>query len=192
MGKKKEIKFRIGDKVEVDALRNSVMAIYVPKHKPSANGVKERDYRKLVRYCETVDDPEGEGAGYTLPSEFKLGVITGIKILCEGWYYAAERTYNYSFMAPDDGPDPGGLEVEKIHYLWCVRFGYANKEHYFFEEDIKRFLNHSSDYLKRPMHIPFKDTGWNSSLVKKCKEGMSRESKNWPRDSKGRWVKEKH
>lgn len=184
MGKRKALKFRIGDKVEVDFLRDEVVANYTERNRVYENSstVGKQGYKSLCRNWELKEDKKDEGFGYTLPKDIRLGVITGIKVMCEGWHYQAEAyTPGYNSMYPDDPPDPGGLEVVKTHYLWCVRSGYANKEHYFFEEDIKIVV--SSD------EIPFKDTGWNSSMADKGRADMSRWSKDFPRDSKGRWSK---
>ncbi|MDY6957871.1 MAG: hypothetical protein SVK08_01805 [Halobacteriota archaeon] len=160
----KNLKYKIGDYVTVD-LRNEVLVEYTD------------DLRKLVKsknaYRPSISDTKKE--------EIRKGQITGIKTFYEGKIKYGVITY------PDDY-SPGYLKVSKTIYLWCVRFGYTNKEHYFFEEDISRMLMPARVVFTRNIFIPFKDVGWNTPEGEKAKEIMREESKNYPRDKKGRFA----
>jgi hypothetical protein len=172
----KKLKYRIGDAVKID-LMNEVFPVY--------EDVKEKTYRKLVRSKDNYNF-----SGSKEKEDIRTGQITGIKTFYEGFVDKAEiTTMSSNYYYEDYDYDPGGIKVEKTIYLWCVRSGYLNKEHYFFEEDIKRFLNPPKIILTRPMFIPFKDTGWNTYNGEKVKKMMSEESKFWPRDKKGRFTK---
>lgn len=169
---KRKLKFRIGDTVEVDMRKEA--SVYYQARKDS-NG-RMRDYKTLIKAEELL----AEQTLSPMISDVRKAVVTGMKMYCNGWFYPPGKFVGFSNMHPDEDPDPGGIDVQETVFLWCVRFGYMNKEHYFFEEDIIKVPG-------KGVFIPFKDTGWNSSLADKGREAMSRESKEWPRDSKGRF-----
>jgi hypothetical protein len=181
MGKnKKELKFRIGDRVKID-MRKEIRVVYEDKINSSG---KEQQYKTLM----TAEEELEKCTLSPMPEDKRRAVITGMKIFCEGWHYASYQS-SPSYFDPVGDYEPGGIDVQKVHYLWCVRFGYVNKEHYFRGEDILRILDSVGSVYNRPMYIPFKDTGWNTSTANRYRKQMSRESKSWPRDSKGRWSK---
>jgi hypothetical protein len=157
----KERKFNIGDIVEVDK-ENRVEAFYTGE---------KGDNRVLLRHNH---DRQNDLNVY---KEITIGVITGLKRFVEGKYYPSS-TSTPSYYSPDYDIEPGGVIHEKTITCWAVRTGYLNKEIYFFEEDITEV---------DPIHrhdIPTLDTGW----TKKAREDMSRWSKGFGRDAKGRFA----
>lgn len=177
---KKSLTYRIGDHVKVD-MTKEVRVIY--EKRINSKGVKQ-DYKTLIK----ADEEFAKQSLSPMPKDIRKGVITGMKMICNGWHYRSYQS-SPSYFDPVGDYEPGGIDVQEIVYLWCIRFGYMNKEHYFKEEDITRFLNTPSQTLTRPMFIPFKDTGWNSSQADQARENMKREVKSYPRDKKGRFVK---
>lgn len=163
--KRREKKFSIGDVVEIDkwkALKN----YYVPIEKGISKTRKEVHRINWGR----EEDP-------TRPREICLGIITGMKRFIEGEYYSPSSPI-YSYDSYDRDYEPGGVVQDNIVTCWCVRTGYLNKELYFFEEDIQKV---------DPIHkhdIPMLDTGWTNA----AREQMSRPSRDFERDEKGRFI----
>jgi hypothetical protein len=160
-------KFRIGQVVEVN-LNDRLKADY-----------DRGEYRRVAR----VRDWHGHDVE---SNELVLAIITGVKVFREGQYCAGDS--NRSIYRPDDDYDPPYLSVKENVTAWAVRLGYKNKEIYFFEEDIKSKEVHYffDQYICFPKEdIPYFYNSWND----RYRQQMSRESKDWPRDAKGRWSK---
>ena len=162
MGKKR--KFQIGEVVEIDKW-NAIKILYLPMDEGS---------RKKRKTC--VRTNHGRENDPYCPKDIVVGVITGMKRFIEGEYFPPSKP-GMSSYDPDYDWEPGGVVQDKIVTCWCVRTGYLNKELYFFEEDIT---------VVDPIYkhdIPMLDAGWND----RAREQMSRESKTWDRDEKGRF-----
>ncbi len=161
----KKRRFTIGDIIEVDK-ENRVEAFYMPLTEGAS-----KEKRVLRRHNhDRQDDPH-------VYKEVVIGVITGLKRFVEGEYYAPS-TSSPSYYNPDYDYEPGGVVHEKTVTCWAVRFGYLNKECYFFEEDLQEV---------DPIHkhdIPMLYVGWTD----KARADMSRWSKDFKRDEKGRWA----
>lgn len=116
------------------------------------------NYREMVR--ENIHDRE------------VLGRITGVKIFQEGEVVSGQvfNTYNY------ESYDPPYLNVKETITTYAVRLGYKNKEIYFLPEDI--------NLTETDKDIPYLYSGW----TEEERKWMSDQSKDWPRDSKGRFI----
>jgi hypothetical protein len=166
--------FKIGDVVKVDKNKR-VDAFYEPIEK----GAK-REKRVMRRSNYMITDPWKD--------EVK-GIITGMKRFLEGEYFAPSNARGLSYGGHYEDYEPGGIHHEKTVRLWCVRTGLYNKEIYFFPEDIVLIEKYQAiDFSHKKYPIPQVDNGW-SSGCEDYKKQMSRESKSWPRDEKGRFCK---
>lgn len=139
----------------------------------------DKEHRVVSRYVKDKKVMQRYNHGSVHGNAYKevvIGVITGLKRFIEGEYYPASKGGSF-YWYEDAEYEPGGVIWEKTITCWGVRTGYLNKELYFFEKDIEEV---------DPIHhhdIPLLETGWN----KKYREQMSRESKEWPRNEKGRF-----
>ena len=115
---------------------------------------------------------------HTETNDLVLAVVTGSKLFQEGEYHQGSTGPVYGYGSDYAEYEPAYLKFTENVEVWGVRIGYRNKEIYFFEEDLK--ITESQE------NIPFFWSGWNSHY----REQMSRESKDWPRDSKGKWAKD--
>jgi hypothetical protein len=171
MPKKRKTKFTIGDIVKVD-LENRVVSRYID-HDGKIQKVMQRFNQDSIfstRYKEVVK-----------------AVVTGLKRFVEGEYYAPERSF-YGYGSSYEEYDTGGVIHENTIQCWAVRTGYLNKEFYFFEKDIRMIQSVDQMYFVNDDsrdEIPLLYTGWND----KYRKQMSRESKDWPRDERGRFCK---
>jgi hypothetical protein len=113
--------------------------------------------------------------------------VTGVKVFHEGQYRSGNSSRSYSYFGEYDY-EPPYVSLDNVVSVWAVRLGYKNKEIYFFEEDLKPYGNTHKifeQYICFDLdNIPYFYSGWNDHYRKQ----MSRESKDWPRDSKGRWA----
>ena len=160
MGRVKPL-YKIGQLVEVN-LNHQVVTYY-----------DENSYRRVVRSIDI------NGKRHT--NELWVARITGAKLFQEGKYYAGYKPEsNPTFLLPTDSEDYSDPYLHPITNVevWGVRLGYRNKEIHFFPADITVLAEH----LHRG-DIPFFWTGWND----RARKQMSDESKDWPRDKKGRW-----
>ena len=151
--------FKIGQLVKVN-LNKQVKADYEGNHRVVKRIVEWRGYK-------------GE------TDDLVLARITGVKQFWEGEYTPGYRGSwdHYESEEPYTSQDNQVV-------VWCVRLGYRNKELYYFEEDIHD-AQETVIYPKHGEEIPYVYSGWTDHSRKK----MSRESKDWPRDKKGRWTK---
>ena len=167
MGDKR--KFRIGQPVLVN-LNDQVVAKY-----------DRGEYRRVAR----VKHWHGHNLHTNDPV---LAIVTGVKEFREGKYHAGS-TSGHGFLQNYDDYEPAYTTTDNVVFAWAVRLGYKNKEIYFFEEDLKPYGNTHKifdQYICFDLdNIPFLYTGWSDYYRKQ----MSRESKDWPRDEKGRWSK---
>lgn len=106
-------------------------------------------------------------------NEYVDGKITGMKTFQEGQIRGGYKYHNYYDFEPEYSTPY--LDVKDTIKVWGVRLGYINRELYFFEEDIIKIDDRD---------IPYKYVRWTDEE----KEWMSKESKHWPRDEKGRFV----
>jgi len=164
MGDKR--KFRIGQPVRVN-LNYRIKVDYDQNY-----------YRRVKRTLEWGIKTE--------TNDLVLAIVTGVKTFQEGQYHKGSSSV-FGYGGSYDDYEPAYLVPEKIVDVWAVRTGYKNKEIYFFEEDL--VVTESLKMFDQWMCFPTKDipyfySGWNDNYRKQ----MSRESKDWPRDSKGRWV----
>ena len=97
----------------------------------------------------------------------KLGQIVGAAYKKEGMLKA--RSYE----------ENGSLYVEKTVLVWLIRDGYINKPYEVFEEDISFFGFSGGLVLPWKRASPY----W----TKKTRAVFSKDSKDWPRDKKGRF-----
>jgi hypothetical protein len=169
MGDKR--KFRIGQPVKVN-LNHQVKADY-------EDGGR---YRRVKRAIDWGIKKETD--------ELVLAIVTGAKSFQEGVYHAGGRSSIFSsYGGHYEDYDPPYLTVKESVTVWAVRIGYRNKEIYFFEEDLKPYGNTHKifeQYICFDLdNIPFFWCGWNERYRKQ----MSRESKDWHRDERGRWSK---
>jgi hypothetical protein len=112
-------------------------------------------------------------------NELELAVITGMKQFWEGEYTPGGGSGIWDNFEPSE---PYTSQDKQV-VVWCVRLGYRNKELYFFEEDI---IDATFDPSHAGKDIPY---FWSGGWSKAMREKMSRESKDWPRDKKGRFCK---
>ena len=159
-------KFRIGQPVKVN-LNHRVKVDY-----------DHKNYRRVKRTLEW---------GYKTDTDnLVLAIVTGVKTFKEGQYYKGSDSV-FSYGSSYEDYEPAYLAAQNIVNVWAVRTGYRNKEIYFFEEDLKPYGNTHKifdQYICFDLdNIPFFYSGWNAYYRKQ----MSRESKDWPRDEKGRW-----
>lgn len=96
-----------------------------------------------------------------------LGKITGATWKSEG---EIKSGYDY---------EPAYLIVDKKVFVWTYRIGLLNKERYALEKDIELVEDH-------PEKLPRLYCGYSDEY----KKNLSKESKKWPRDEKGRFIKE--
>lgn len=171
--KKRKTKFMIGQPVLVD-LNQRVVAGY--------DGDKRRVRRQI----------EWNKGRRDYANQPERGVITGMKQLWEGEYQAASQPGSSYFGYEHEYEQPYCSQDKEV-LVWCVRLGYLNKELYFFEGDInvngeihEFFKQHRCFPMSTVDSIPKK---WVGGYTKQYIEMIRRESKDWPRDEKGRWSK---
>lgn len=170
----RKLKFTIGQPVLVD-LNQQAKAGY------------DGDKRRVRRQIEW---DEGRKMHTNQP---EMGVITGMKQFWEGVYQSGSRAPHFGYGGHYEDYEPPYCSQDIEVLVWCVRLGYLNKELYFFEDDIKPngeihhfFKQHLCFPMDLVWNIPKK---WTGGWSQYWREKMSRESKDWPRDSKGRWSK---
>lgn len=73
------------------------------------------------------------------------------------------------------------LAVSKSHRFWLVKFGLSNKPVCVSEGGME--LAKINEVIDLPYSYP------PSSMTNRDKKNLSEDSKNWPRDEKGRWTK---
>ena len=167
MGDKR--KFRIGQPVEVN-LNHRVIVDY--------EDGKHRRVRRAIDW-----------GVHTETNDLVLAVVTGSKLFQEGEYHQGSTGPVYGYSSDYAEYEPAYLKFTENVEVWGVRIGYRNKEIYFFEEDLKitESLKMFEQYICFPTsNIPFL---WRRG-PRLDGEQMSRESKDWPRDSKGKWAKD--
>jgi len=92
----------------------------------------------------------------------------------------------------EDGADQAYLDKAKAVHLWLIREGYYNKPIEALETHIKMYRPLHSQcirpVLSREPKLPSLKirSFWGSQ----ARDQMRSIMKNWPRDSKGRWIKE--
>jgi hypothetical protein len=69
----------------------------------------------------------------------------------------------------------------KSHHLWLVRFGLTNKPVYVAEGDMRFAVG--DEITELPYSYPSQE------MSERDKQYLREDSKHWPRDAKGRWVK---
>ena len=78
------------------------------------------------------------------------------------------------------GYDPPYFVPSKAHHFWLVRFGLTNKPIEVSEGDMR--LAGVDEVIDLPYSYP------PPSVSERDKKNLSVDSKNWPRDEKGRWI----
>lgn len=156
-------KFKIGQLVKVN-LNDRVRSTY-----------DKDNYKRICRQRDLRKDNQ---------EELVLAKITGVKL-----YYEGKGSPGSKYNAFQDYNE-AHLKVENSVTTWAVRVGYKNKELYFFVEDIqttKDTLTTTANEVvpTESLDIPYFFTG---PYPKHWREQMSRESKDWPRDKRGRWT----
>ena len=104
----------------------------------------------------------------------QLCQISGLATRYDG---NVEGGYYYDFE-----PDPNYFVPNKTHLFWQVKFGLLNKPIYVREEGMRLATIDEIEELPK-LHInqrPYSE---------KDRKFLAEDSKNWPRDSKGRWIK---
>lgn len=79
--------------------------------------------------------------------------------------------------------DPEGFQAENQHDLWMIRLGMKNRPVLALEPDI----HHTDEPSVGLPWLHITPVPWS----KADREKLSKESQGWPRDAKGRWLKEK-
>lgn len=163
MGDKR--KFRIGQPVKVN-LNHRVVVDY-------ENSGRDRRVKRAIDWGIKTET-----------NDLVLAIVTGSKLFQEGRYHTGgRRGYGLDYYESE----PPYLSFKNNVEVWAVRLGYRNKEKYFFEEDMKitESLKMFNQWMCFPTtDIPFFYSGWTDH----AREQMKRESKEWARDSKGRWA----
>lgn len=126
-----------------------------------------------------VNDTTREVRWETTQSPLRKGRVVGIARRQDGTVKGNTVSYGY------DGTDyyePGYLHVKKVNNFYEVRTGWVNKPFLVKEEDLE-LCSKEEVYDLPILHTP---QYWSE----KDKEFQREEMKDWPRDSKGRWIKE--
>ncbi len=134
-----------------------------------------------VKVYKVIERHEDEDNNITFKSkEVKpfYAQITGATRRQEGKIHY--HKYNHSYISEfDGGYEPGYLDVKNTVFVWKVRRGMTNKEIEVFEKDMNYMMNYA--FFKLPLRF-------NSEWTKEAREEMSKISKDFPRDEKGRWI----
>lgn len=106
------------------------------------------------------------------------GRVVGMAHRCSGTHHKGEcHTHTEDFV-------PGYLSVSEVHSFWLVRFGWYNKPVLVQDKDL--ILCEDCFLSKFPM-LYTEQCAW-SEGARAC---LRKEMMLVPRDSKGRWIKEK-
>lgn len=161
MGKKKELKFEIGDWVEFD----HVAKLFIEKKLVGHN-------RLLKRFIERVD------------IERKVGQIVGAIYRFEGEVTPERITASWEDYYP------GYLEVDGSKLVWQVRTGFLNKPYEVFEEDIKLLIiREFAEIAKLPWKDCGWNEYTKKIASDQMKEWYAKNPNEFSRDSKGRFCK---
>lgn len=136
------------------------------------------DYRNRVEtiyeeYKRVLYKPASEVSKFEEVDERK-GMIVGARYIQEGYWHRGRYDEEGGWS------DPPHLTNIKTKLVYLIRFGLTNKEVMFLEEDI----------IEEPFTVNW--TAFPTRFVKITKEereSMSKASKSYPRDEKGRWTK---
>jgi len=103
-----------------------------------------------------------------------VGKVVGMAARMKGDYYSGNRQYSYN---GEYDYEPGYLSNTKVIYVWLVRTGMLNKQIEVLDSDISLHKGKKDFPLK---YMP----PWSDDLRK----AVSIDSKDYPRDKKGRWT----
>jgi len=120
-------------------------------------------------------DSKGARVLVTSKSRLLKGIIAGACYRHEGVNHPGGNSFDGEMTEYEDP----WFESTKRHFLYKIKEGMMNKEHLALPKDIK---------LIEPFKIPILKTH-QPEYTEAWRKMMSEDSKNWPRDSKGRWAK---
>jgi len=101
-----------------------------------------------------------------------LGQVVGLCTRYDG-HVEGGNTYFYDYSTY--------FVQEKTHLFWLVRFGLMNKDVQVREEDMRMATTEEVEEI--PTRYP------KPSMSEQDKKYLREDSKIWPRDKKGRWIK---
>jgi hypothetical protein len=82
--------------------------------------------------------------------------------------------------------EPAFLEISRVITVWQIKTGYINKPIEALEEDIKTLWEYDEFLKERKLPWLYARHHWPQS----AKDELSEESKSWPRNEKGQWIKQ--
>ena len=126
--------------------------------------------RKMRRYKLGVAVKWEPGFTYRSP---QLGQVVGLCTRYDGKVMYSNVNNGWEY-------DPPYFAPEKAHQFWLVRFGLTNKPVCVRAEDMR--LAAVDEIADLPYSYP------PSSMSERDKENLRVDSRNWPRDEKGRWI----
>jgi len=137
---------------------------------------KERKYKigqaveVLAEAVFTEDEKDNRVVRRKIHSKPRYGQVTGA-----GFRFTGRVKHS-------EGYDQGYLIIDKKHIVWKVRYGVTNKEVDVFEEDMNLAFARAGEVIPWRWTNPFP---WSS----KARQDLSRWSRDFPRDKRGRWIK---
>lgn len=113
-----------------------------------------------------------------------FGRVVGLTRIQLGEYKEGGE-YAPSIVSPEPDYEPPYLDIKKQETVWLVRFGMLNRPVKVLDEDIQGPLDpmQHRDFVMPLMYQ--KRHNWPQEF----RDDLSRQSKDWPRDERGRWVK---
>jgi hypothetical protein len=148
------------------------------------DSVKVKRYIKKFIYV--VDEKsKGRVVSERIPSfkeEELVGRIIGCSYRKKGIYNHGSTYRTGSLWGFDDGYDSPYLVVKETFKVWKVQIGMMNKHLEAIEEDI--------ELLDYEVELPTMYSRWTEEERKQMSEWMKRDAAYFPRDEKGRFVKE--
>lgn len=135
------------------------------------------DWVKVTKILYIISS-EHERKKIDIPGKIKprLGRITGVKYLREG-----------KIELPFDA-DAYFIHKNTI-ICWEIRTGLTNKPFYALPEDIELCALSDIENLEFPI-LKGEFDQWKGHQAEQLKRDLSEDSKLWPRDEKGRWIKQ--
>lgn len=162
-------KLNIGDVVNIKA---SVIPTYEDRHETITNLIGQETHGKLIK-SERVLKP--------YKRNFK-GQITGGKYLRLGVYNPGY--YERSYFGEEDNSEQPSLSVDRTVFVYLVRDGFLNKEHYVLPDDLELLERNTVDFK-----VPMSNQGQQEYYTPEYKEILRDAARDQPRDSKGRFKK---
>lgn len=112
-------------------------------------------------------------------SPFRIGIVTGGTYMTEGEWHSGRSWQSYH----DYDCSSNYLHPIKTTYVWLVRFGFTNKEVKVLDDDLDESLKDDVQTIPLRYSIP-------QTYATHYLEMLRKEMSEWPRDAKGRWLKQ--